>query len=529
MASDEQLRERRDKEITELIGRIQKNQETIDEYVQKRASQKSELAKRISGLHGSVDAQAKKFAKQQGGSKIVQSTKGIFGNFAGTSSSGTRTPSPSSSRLGKSIVQPSKSSPRSSPLGRRNRNTTLQRMKRKLGVTAWRMKKGISNSFIGKTYRAISKVVKTIVGIAKKIYQAVKKTIKTVWKATKVTAKAFWGASKLVGRGLRAIGRGIVSGVKHAISLHEKGQLGSAIRNFAPAQIMTKLGWKAIKYVGKQIWKGIKALALKAIGLFMGLFGVMGKFVNKVGTWLGILGHGIKDKTYRFIIRPISNMMVSVFNFTVAMVTTPIQFIKWLVPAILNRISQLLSNIKSAVMSLVAKTKTLLGKILKNPFTWAVIIGGLFFVFRKWIFNWLQGEHKTLKEGVMSKLKTLAGTVLGFLKKLWMVVSTVGKFLFNAIEWLTNPKGWIATTINAVVTTFLAVKKWITEMVKKSGQSSVDALCMFIAGDYIGMALALVKAYAKKGWDLIKNTKLFRLVRSLVKSLVGFGKLIFNA
>jgi predicted transcriptional regulator len=47
MASDEQLRERRDKEITELIGRIQKNQETIDEYVQKRASQKSELAKRL--------------------------------------------------------------------------------------------------------------------------------------------------------------------------------------------------------------------------------------------------------------------------------------------------------------------------------------------------------------------------------------------------------------------------------------------------------------------------------------------------
>lgn len=213
-ASDEQLRERRDKEITELIGRIRKNQETIDEYVQKCASQKSELAKRISGLHGSVDAQAKKFAKQQGGSKIVQSTKGISGKFGsigtGTSSSGTRTPSPSSSRLGKSIVQPSKSSPRSSPLGRRNRNTVLQRMKRKLGVTAWRMKKGISNSFIGKTYRAISKVVKTIVGIAKKIYQAVKKTIKAAWKATKATVKAFWGASKLVGRGLRAIGRGVV-------------------------------------------------------------------------------------------------------------------------------------------------------------------------------------------------------------------------------------------------------------------------------------------------------------------------------
>ena len=105
----------------------------------------------------------------------------------------------------------------------------------------------------------------------------------------------------------------------------------------------------------------------------------------------------------------------------------------------------------------------------------------------------------------------------------------MGKFLFDAIEWLTNPKGWIATAIVAMVKTFIAVKRWITEMVKKSGQSGLDAFCMFLAGDYLGLALSVMGAYIVKAWDYLKNTRLFRMVRAFVKAIVGFGKLVFNA
>jgi hypothetical protein len=88
--------------------------------------------------------------------------------------------------------------------------------------------------------------------------------------------------------------------------------------------LVVKFGWRAIKFVGKSIWKGIKKLAFKALSFFGSLFGLMGKFVNKIGNWIGILGHGITDKTYRFIVRPIASMMVSIFNFVTAIVLSPI-------------------------------------------------------------------------------------------------------------------------------------------------------------------------------------------------------------
>lgn len=405
----------------------------------------------------------------------------------------------------------------------------MGRLKRKMGVTAYKARKRISNSFIGKTYRAIASVVKSIVGIARKIYNGVKKTIKAVWKATKSTARAFYGASKFVGGLVKSAAMGTYRGIKKVVNMAKSGKLGKAIMNFAPAQILTKMGWKAIKFVGKKVWQGIKAIAAKALNFFMGVFGLMGKFVNKVSTWAVVLGHGIKDNAYRFIVQPVAALMTTVFSFVSGMVTTPINFIKWLVPTVMDRVNQAMENIKAAVGSVLDSTRSMFGKILKSKVTWLVLIVGVFFLFRKWIFGWLQGEHKTLKEGIFAKVKTLATKVLGFLKTCWNIIFTVGKFLFNAIDWLTNPKGWIANAIRTFVGAVFAIKRWIKDMVKKSGKNGLDALCMFIAGDYIGLAIAVASAYVKKAWDFLKNTKLFRFIRMVVGALVAFGKLYFKA
>ena len=157
--------------------------------------------------------------------------------------------------------------------------------------------------------------------------KAVKKTIVAAWKATKFVAKTFYKAAKFTGKVVKAVGKGAINLGKKAVNIVKKAGvkgLAIAVLSIAPGKIVGKLGWKAIKFVGKSIWKGIKKLAFKALSFFGALFGLMGKFVNKVGHWIGILAHGIADKSYRFIIKPLAAMMGSIFNFVTAVVLSPI-------------------------------------------------------------------------------------------------------------------------------------------------------------------------------------------------------------
>ena len=101
-----------------------------------------------------------------------------------------------------------------------------------------------------------------------------------------------------------------------------QGGVKSIIR-FSGAKIVTKLGIKAIKFVGKKIWKGIKKLGLKMIGLLGRLFNISIKLANKIGYYASRIGGGIKDKTYRFLIRPIASLITTLIGFTISMVMLP--------------------------------------------------------------------------------------------------------------------------------------------------------------------------------------------------------------
>lgn len=404
----------------------------------------------------------------------------------------------------------------------------VSRIKKKISSGAGKLKNKISNSFIGKTYRTVVKTVKFVFKVIKGVAKAVVATAVFAWKATKFVAKTFFKAAKLTGKAVKAVGRAMVSGAKKAVKLAKKGLLLTSVLAVAPGAMVVKFGWKAVKFVGKSIWKGIKKLAFKALSFFGSLFGLMGKFVNKIGHWIGILGHGIVDKAYRFIVKPIASMMVSIFNFVSSIVLSPIQFIKWLIPAVVDKIMGVIHNISQAVKSVLKSTYTIFKKILMNPITIAILVGGLFFLLWKWLGPKLSGGIEGIKNSIVKPLMSFASTAFNFLKGLFSILMSVGKFLFKAIEWLTNPQGPIAKFIVFVIKTFLAIKAGIKKLCKATGKSSIDVLCMFLAGDMIGLALHAMAGAVKLAWDWLKKTKVFKFLTGLVKMIVSIGKLIFS-
>lgn len=165
-------------------------------------------------------------------------------------------------------------------------------------------------------------------------------------------------------------------------------------------------------------------------------------------------------------------------------------------------------------------------KIMTNPLTIALLIGGIFLLFRKPILNWLSKFVGGIRENIVPVIKSVATTAMDFLSKCWTVIKVVGVALFKTIDAITNPKGIVVRFIVGVVKTFLAIKKGISELVKKSGKSSIDTFCMFLAGDYIGLAINAIKGFTVKVWEYLKNTKLIRWITGFLKSVAAIGKIV---
>jgi hypothetical protein len=72
------------------------------------------------------------------------------------------------------------------------------------------------------------------------------------------------------------------------------------------------------------------------------------------------------------------------------------------------------------------------------------------------------------------------------------------------VAYLTNPKGIIANTIRFLVDTYLMLKRYMKRIMKIAGKNSLDALCMFIAGDYLGIAIAMIGGWVKIAWNYVK-------------------------
>ena len=129
-------------------------------------------------------------------------------------------------------------------------------------------------------------------------------------------------------------------------------------------------------------------------------------------------------------------------------------------------------------------------------------------------------------------IKSIASGIWTFLKGVASVLWTVGTFLFTTIEKITSPDGWLAKAIIKGVKFFLFLKKTITELMKASGTSTIDAFCEFLAGDTIGIAIRMVGGLVVKAWKYISRVGIFRTFINVVKAVVGWsimwGKLLFN-
>ena len=358
----------------------------------------------------------------------------------------------------------------------------------------------------------ITKTVKVVWKTIKVVTKVVTKTIKAAWKVAKFTAKAFLvasilagavvkGGAKLAWKGLKSAGRMVASGVKNMFS---KRNIVSILNKFALAPFLTKivlkLGWKSIKWVGKKLWSGIKYLFFKTASLFSHLFKFTGKFVNKAGTWAVKLGAGILDKSYRFLILPIAGLIVGVVAFFTGVLMAPIKFMKWLIPSVFDRIKSALANIASAVGVVLRMTWGIIKKILFNPITIAVLIGALIYFIVPKLIGWLSEGWKSIKENFVTPLIDFAKGAWEFIKKAFDVIVTIGKGVFNIVEYLTKPEGPIAKIINLCIRGYFMFKSVLKGIFKATGKDSIDMLCMFLSGDTIGIIFSVVGGLVKRAW-----------------------------
>lgn len=292
--------------------------------------------------------------------------------------------------------------------------------------------------------------------------------------------------------------------------------------------IITKVGFRAIKWGVKKLWKGLKALVFKAVSFFKSLFKLGGKFVNKVSHWMLRLGKGVVDKTYRFLVKPIANMMFSVFGFFTGLLMSPIKFMQWLIPSVFEKIRNTLHSIKQGVKGLLKSTWNILQKILFNPLTIALLIGGLFLLLCPGVLGMLSGGLQGIKEGLFPVLQSIGEKIWSFLKGAWDIITAVGGFLFTWIDKITSPDGWIVSTVASGIGMIMSIKKWIKKMMKAAGKDSIDIFCMFLAGDLIGIVINMIAGLCVKMWKWLKHKNIFRLALGLVKLILSMHAMILG-
>ena len=194
----------------------------------------------------------------------------------------------------------------------------------------------------------------------------------------------------------------------------------------------------------------------------------------------------------------------------------------------IDKILGVLSSIAQAVKSVLKSTYSIFKKILFNPITIALLIGGVFFLLWKWLGPKLSGGIEGIRNTIIPALTSFASKALGFIQGVGSILFSVGKFLFKVIDWITNPKGLLAKFIVSAIKLFLAFKKGLKALMKATGRNSIDILCMFLAGDTIGLALHAIAGAVKLAWDWLKKTKFFKMVMGIIKTVIAIGKLIFS-
>lgn len=165
-------------------------------------------------------------------------------------------------------------------------------------------------------------------------------------------------------------------------------------------------------------------------------------------------------------------------------------------------------------------------RILFNPVTIALLVGGLFLFFAKKLFDMMGGTIDGVKKNIIPMIVNIALKVWEFLKGLAVVVFKVGKILVKIVDALTNPEGFVVKTVVWIIKAIRLLKKWVKTIIKATGKDSIDVACMFLAGDMVGLALHFIAGLVVKFWTWLKRTPLMRKVLGAVKAIVAVIGLI---
>ena len=65
----------------------------------------------------------------------------------------------------------------------------------------------------------------------------------------------------------------------------------------------------------------------------------------------------------------------------------------------------------------------------------------------------------------------------------------------------------------------MVYRKFIVKMMRAAGQSTMDMLCMYIAGDYIGMAFHVIVGAVKNIWEWMKKHGIMRCIVAMIKAV----------
>ena len=370
------------------------------------------------------------------------------------------------------------------------------------------------------TKKLLVKTVTMVVKMVKFAFKVAKTAVRLFVKASRLTGKAIAGTVKL---GVAAI-KGIGSAFKMTIGNFKSGG-GYTWSLAAP---LTRLGFKIIKFGAKMLWKGVKNLAFKAAQFFKRMFRLGGKFVNKLANWISQMTGYVKDKAYRWLIKPIASTITSMFTFFTGMLNAPVKFMEQIVPDVIDRIRDTMHSIKESAKSVLRSTYGILRRIFTNPVTLVLIVGGAFLLFHGKFFGWIGSMVDTLRSSVIPFLATVANTVVRIVKPIWDVLKWMIPPIFKFIMWLTDPDGWIWKAVTLIVESVMTVKRWIRDVIKASGKDSIDVACMFLAGDNISIAIGLISGIVMKVWNWAKDKGFVRIAFAMVRSLVKIGEMIWN-
>ena len=223
----------------------------------------------------------------------------------------------------------------------------------------------------------VKDIYQKVKGVVKGVFKVAKRTVVAAYKTARFAARAFTAASFVVGSVALAGARQAVRIAKNTISSGGRNVV-KFLKNFSLAKIVVKAGFGVFKWAAKKLWGGVKRLGLAFLGMLVKLFGVGVGFANKVSTYISALGKGLKDKAYTFLVKPIAEIMVTVMGFAMGMVRSHSEFAKNLIPDLIKRLRETVHGIREGTKHVLRQTWGVFKRIVSNPITIAILIGGLF-------------------------------------------------------------------------------------------------------------------------------------------------------